>query len=139
MPHSSHRSQGGSRNLAAQSAEMAWAVPQVIAHRLARMALAGGKPNARDQREFHLMSAEKTAAFNESWAAMGAQMLRAQQSMAVSMMGSWGRAWMGTAPSLTAAWGEMQGAMLGVAAAGLAPVHKRAVANAKRLGTTRLF
>ena len=41
---------------AVQAAELALAVPQVVAHRMARMALAGHSPSARDQREFQMMS-----------------------------------------------------------------------------------
>ena len=57
-----------------QTARLMTAAPQVVAHRLTRMALAGPQPNASDQREFHLMRAEKLAAFGESWQAMGLQM-----------------------------------------------------------------
>jgi hypothetical protein len=36
--------------LARQATELAMAVPQVMAHRLTRMALAGATPSARDRR-----------------------------------------------------------------------------------------
>ena len=57
-------------SIARQAAELAVAVPQVIAHRLTRLALAGPAPSARDRREFQRMGAEKAAAFAESWNAM---------------------------------------------------------------------
>ena len=56
--------------LAAQVTDLAFSVPQVVAHRMARMASAGSNPSARDRDEFYLMGAEKVAAFYESWAAM---------------------------------------------------------------------
>ncbi len=93
--------------VAVQAAEMAFAVPQVVAHRLARMAIAGANPSARDRKEFSGMVAEKQLAFTQSWQAMAAA----------------GACW---APWLT------------VLAHGMAPVHGKAVANAKRLARTRL-
>jgi hypothetical protein len=122
--------------LAQRSAELAFAVPPVMAHRIARMALAGGQPSARDQREFKLMSAEKTAAFQQSWMAMGLQLWRAQQAFAVfwwrACLSPWGP------PSAQAIGTHLQSAALGVLGKGLAPVHRTAVANAKRLSKTRL-
>ncbi|WP_237711479.1 polyhydroxyalkanoate granule-associated phasin [Paracidovorax oryzae] len=74
------------RSLARQGAELAMAVPPVVAHRVARMALAGPNPSQRDRREFGRMVAEKQWAFVQSWAAMGMQALLAQQAMAASMV-----------------------------------------------------
>jgi hypothetical protein len=71
------------RNLTTQMSELALAAPQVVVHRLTRMALSGAQPSARDQREFALMSKEKQAAFQESWMAMGMQAWRVQQQMAM--------------------------------------------------------
>ncbi|MFD2837766.1 hypothetical protein ACFS3C_18085 [Azotobacter vinelandii] len=42
-----------------QVVELAMAVPLVVAQRMARMAMAGTAPTARDRREFQLMGAEK--------------------------------------------------------------------------------
>ena len=55
-----------SKRVSTQATELAFAVPQVIAHRVARMMLAGPNPSTTDRREFHLMNSEKLAAFNES-------------------------------------------------------------------------
>jgi hypothetical protein len=74
------------QQMAAQAAELAVAVPQVVAHRMLRMALAGGTPSARDRREFGLMGAEKMAAFQESWTAMWLEALRAQQQFSLSLL-----------------------------------------------------
>ena len=70
--------------LARQAAELAVAVPQVIAHRLTRLALAGPAPSARDRQEFRRMGAEKAAAFAESWNAMAQQALEATPALASS-------------------------------------------------------
>ena len=128
----------GSR-LLARSAELAVAVPQVVAHRVTRMALAGSPPSARDRKEFERMQAEKMAAFTESWTAMSLQTLRANQALARSWLSAlWAPLLGGRAASATAMAEQMQRAALGVLGQGLAPVHRKAVANAKRLGRTPL-
>lgn len=123
-----------SRKLSTQMSELALAAPQVVAHRLTRMALAGAQPSARDRREFARMSSEKRAAFNESWLAMGLQAWRVQQQMALAF---WQAAWMPWAGARLPSATQWQSAALGVLGQGLKPVHRRAVANAKRLGGQR--
>jgi hypothetical protein len=133
------RRKRSSRTLQAQAAELAWAVPQVVAHRLARMASAGPKPTPRDRKEFARMVAEKHEAFGESWQAMAWHTLRAQQSFAAALARA------ATAPlarrrkpAANALALELQRSTLAVFGKGLAPVRRRAVANAKRLARTKL-
>ena len=109
--------------LARQAGELAFAVPQVVAHRLARLALAGPLPNARDRREFHGMVQEKVHAFWQSWFAMGWAMVEAMQQ-------SWIAGLRGARVPLV----DTQA----VLARGLAPLHRKATANARRLARTRL-
>lgn len=123
---------------AVQAAEMALAVPQVVAHRMARMALAGHSPSARDQREFKMMTDEKTAAFNESWGAMAAATLRANQQLATSVMTTVLFPWSKFSATPDALASQYHEAAMGVLDKGMAPVHRRAVANAKRLKNTKL-
>ena len=126
------------KSLAAKSAELAMAVPQVVAHRVARMAMAGPNPSARDRKEFDLMVAEKKTAFTQAWTAMAIQTVHANQLLAASIMraawspASWGKP---AASKLTA---QARKAALGVLDKGLGPVHRKAVANAKRLSRTKL-
>ena len=128
-----------SRALHAQAAELAWAVPQVVAHRLARIAAAGAKPTLRDRKELARMVNEKHAAFGESWRAMGLQALRSQQSLAVlARTALQPPSRRKTAASVFAMQLQLQQAALAVLGKGLSPVHRRAVANAKRLGKTKL-
>jgi hypothetical protein len=122
-----------SRKLAQQALGLSLAVPQVVAHRVGRMAAAGATPSARDRREFTQMGAEKVSAFYESWAAMGVAALQAQQSMWRGLIGA---PWFGVAgrlPSQT----TLANQTLRILSQGLAPVHRRAVGNAKRLGRTK--
>jgi len=90
MPSPSRRK---AKSITTRAAELAVAAPQVVAHRVARMAVAGPALSERDRKEFKLMVAEKQAALTQ-----------AIQAMAKVM----------------------------------APVHRKAVANAKRLARTRL-
>lgn len=131
-------SRRGSRSLATQTAELALAAPQVVAHRLTRMALAGHTPNARDRKEFQQMGAEKVAAFQESWMAMYLQAWRVQQQMMATAMQSFWMPWSRMGGSSTNALEQWQKATIGILGQGMAPVHRRAVANAKRLNRTKL-
>ena len=129
----SSRRRRKSRSLNVKATELALAVPQVVAHRVTRMALAGTSPTARDQREFRQMGAEKMAAFTESWNAMATQAFRANYLLATSF---W-RSWLAGRPSQSSG-SQLHNAALGVLGKGLGPVHRRAVANAKRLARIRL-
>jgi hypothetical protein len=122
---------------AMKAAELALAVPQVMSHRVARMVSAGNTPSARDQRELHRMSTEKVAAFGESWSNMAAQSLRANQQLSLSLMRSWYGVWLGNMPTVSRHSKQFQAAALDVLARGMAPVHRRAVANARRLNRAK--
>ena len=74
-----------SKSVAAQSIELALAVPEVLAHRLTRLASAGPVPSLRDRREFSRMGGEKIACFYESWNAMLMEMLAANLRFAFRM------------------------------------------------------
>ena len=127
-----------SRSLAVQAAELAVAVPQVVAHRVTRMALSGPKLSARDRREFARMVAEKNAAFGESWNAMAVEAALAHQALAASFFKSLLSVAGGKRLSAATSAAQWQRAALGVLGKGVAPVHRKAVANAKRLGRTKL-
>ncbi len=123
--------------VATQASLLALAVPQVVAHRVALMVSAGANPNARERLELHRMGAEKVAAFGESWNAMAVQMIRANQELALSFMRLWLSPWRGGLPSLARSTQQVRSAALGVVSKGLAPVERRATANAKRLGRAK--
>lgn len=100
-----------------QALELSLAAPQVVAHRMARMAAASMSPtlSMRDRREFNRMGSEKLQALQESWMAIGLQAWRAQFTLP--------QAWFSV-------WMQLIGA-------GFAPVHRKVVANARRLGRRR--
>lgn len=124
-------------SLVTKLAELSFVVPQVVGHRVTRMARAGKAPSARDKREFDLMVAEKMMAFGQSWSAMAFQAARAQQALALSLFTSM---WLPTRRnrSATALVAQIQRAAIGVLTKGVAPVHSKAVANARRLARTKL-
>jgi len=132
------RRQRTKTSLVVQAAELALAAPQVIAHRLARIALAGPRLSERDRKEFALMVAEKNAAFGEAWQAMASHGARANQALAASFFQSFLGVAHGKRPSPARSAAQLHHAALGVLGKGLAPLHRKAVANAKRLGRTKL-
>ena len=125
-------------SLAQQAAELALAVPQVVAHRMTRMALAGPHPSPRDRKEFARMVAEKNDAFGEAWQAMALHGARAQQALGASLFASFLAIARGRRPSPARSVAQLQHAAFGVLGKGLAPVHRKAVANARRLARTKL-
>jgi hypothetical protein len=127
----SRRRRRRSKSLAVQTVELAVAVPQVLAHRAMRMAAAGASPSAHDRKEFQRMGSEKVAAFAESWNAMALQTFRANQQLALSYMQSLWFPWMRRRSSASK---QLSNAALGILGKGMAPIHRRALANAKRLG-----
>ena len=116
-----------------QTMELGLAVPQVLVHRLTRMALAGSSLSTRDRNELHLMSAEKVAAFFESWNAMLLEMFAANLAFAISVGPLFWFRWPLTTRLSRETSRHIQRTTAAVIARGVAPIHRRAVANAKRL------
>lgn len=115
------------RSVVRRSTDIAVGAPQVIAHRLARMAAAGASPSSRDRIEFHRMGHEKLVAAQHSWIAMWTQAFSMQQTMWLSWMRACATPWTATSfRSSPPAW-------LGVWSAGLAPIQRTVNANVRRL------
>jgi hypothetical protein len=119
--------------LGLQLVDLATAVPSVVGHRVARLATAGPAPSKRDRNEFRRMGQEKSEAFAESFRAMSIATLQANQRMALTLMRT---AWLnplGTRPSPIAIGALWHSALVDVLGKGVAPVRRRAAANARRL------
>lgn len=97
------------------------AVPQVVSHRLARMATARFPPEERDRKEFIRMAAEKPQAFVQAWQAMAAGMLGVNRALLTALFG--GR----PHPIQTRLFDRM-----------LDPIHRKVTSNARRLRKTKL-
>jgi hypothetical protein len=87
------------------------------------------------------MGTEKLAAFGEAWQAMALQTIKSHRQLAATLMRSTGpgaasRGVFGQAPLARAA-ADWQQALLDILGQGLRPVHRRAVANARRLGRSK--
>lgn len=123
---------------ASKAADIAVAAPQVIAHRVTRMALAGPLPDARDRKEFTGMVQEKQLAFAQSFVAWNTAVLRWQMHMQMQwfsacLRGDYAKAFNQLfSPLPLAVAGEK------AAAQALEPVRRKAVSNAKRLAKTPL-
>lgn len=142
--------------LAIKTGEMMLASAAVIDHRTRRIRAAGSQPSARDRREFGVMRDEKIKAANQAAQAMTAQFLTMDPLL-------WVRAYQQTAAVTTAMMSlaasrtinqlverqaklmralsesiapmfELSGASARLVQRGLAPIHSRATANARRLG-----
>jgi len=125
-----------SKSLAVKSMELAFSAPQVFAHRLTRIALAGPMLSDRDRKEFQIMVNEKHAAFAQAWSDMAMHTFRANQAFTASMLRFFFAPL--SQPSAAATAARLQNAAIGVLGTGLAPIHRKAVSNARRLAKTRL-
>jgi hypothetical protein len=138
-PSSMKRAQArNAKGVASKLIALSFAVPPVMAHRTARMALAGSKPSARDRKEFNGMVAEKQIAFTQSGMAMATQAMRAQQAWMASLATAMWAPWTMRSMSPLATMRRLQETSLAIANQGLAPLQRKAVANSKRLSRTRL-
>jgi hypothetical protein len=136
MASSSH--QRHHNTVARKSSELAAAAQQVVAHRVTRMVMAGPLPSERDRTEFNRMVQEKHHAFSAAWSAMSAQALVANQALALTVWRTLCFPWLGGGATPGAMATQMHSAGMGVLSKGLAPVHRTAVANARRLARTPL-
>lgn len=110
--------------------ELAVAVPQVIAHRVTRAALAGPIMSERDQKEFQRMVYEKQAAFTQAYREMSVQMFRVNLQLTTTLIRAFFAPLSLTAISMAAQTQHAVGTVLGK---GLAPIHRTATLNARRL------
>jgi hypothetical protein len=115
--------------IALQFGEMWLASLQVIAYRTTRMAAAGPMPDARDREEFSLMGQEKVQAASESAMAFAAHLANRERNFGIPALGD-----VASGTAAFAAVSEMSAFVARLAGSGLAPIHARATANARRLG-----
>lgn len=124
------RRRSSASRLVTQGAELAFAVPEVVARRAARIAMAGATPLAHEREELLLMTNEKVAAFYEAWTGMMLAVWRANLHFLLSTT-AWSMPWgsIGRRQRRRIA----QRTAIDILASGVAPFHRRVVANAKRL------
>ena len=83
------------------------------------------------------MGIEKIAAMNEAWTAMVVQAFLENQKFALSFMQSLWFPWVRPTPTAKSASRQLSRAAASILDKGMAPVRRRAVANAKRLGRVK--
>ncbi len=115
--------------LGRQVAEINAVVPGIVSHRIMRMALAGAVPSRSDRTELSRMSSEKWKAASQSAMAMTAFAMQQQMAMAQSFMHAMWAPWIGMSHSSIPTINPVAGML----SAGLAPYHRIATANARRL------
>jgi hypothetical protein len=127
-----------SKSLIVKSMELGLSVPEVIAHRVTRMSLAGPKLSDRDRKEFRMMVNEKHAAFAQAWIDMAIYACRANQAFTTSMLRFFFAPFIYRRPSAGSVAAHVQNAGIGVLGKGLAPIHRKVVSNARRLAKTKV-
>lgn len=116
--------------LVTQGVELAFGVPEVVARRVARVAMAGATPPASEREELLRMTNEKVAAFYEAWYGMALTVWRANLHFLLSSA-AWSMPW--GAIGRRQRRRIVQRTAVDILASGVAPFHRRVVANAKRL------
>lgn len=135
------RPPANAQKVLAQLTSLSVAAPQVIAHRLGRMAASGPLPSAEDQQEFVGMVVEKPMAFAQGWQAMLSAGAQAQHDWWTS----WSRALMTPGAPTPAQAVQLVhdaghsglNAGLDMLSQGLDPIERKAAANARRLARKR--
>lgn len=124
---------------AAKLGELGAAVPQVVTHRVTRMALAGPTLSERDQREFTGMVMEKHVAFTQAWVAMFGEAVQWQGQLSANLLGSLAAPLQaGRDGRVTQLVTDLMEGPMRVVDKGLQPIHQKAVANARRLARTKV-
>ena len=109
--------------------EVGVTAPIVIGYRLAGMAQAGSHPKARDRREVTRMGQEKLDAWYEAARASGQRLFEANMALTGLF---WRQVW--AAPFSPASFASrLAGLSSGLLSDSLTPVHRRVVANRRRL------
>ncbi len=122
-----------SKSLTVKSLEVALSAPQVVAHRVTRMALAGTHPTGRDRKEFQRMVDEKYIAFAQAWGDMALHAMRAQWLFTASVFRMFLSPGSRQRPTAALMSAHLQNTAVAMMHKGLAPIHRKTVANARRL------
>lgn len=127
MPRQNSRSR---QRIARQFSELALAAPQVVLQRTGRMARAGFSRSAADRAEFTHMTSEKVFAFWQSWAGMWTAAAVLQMEFVFALPSATLSAMQGRNVYTLA---RASDSAVRIMTAGLGPVHRKAVANTRRL------
>jgi len=123
----------GAGKVLAQLSKLGMATPQVVAHRVGRMAMSGPVMSVRDREEFSGMVAEKQVALAQSMQSMWLAGAKAHQDFWITYSRSllqppWFKSTMNTQLAR-----QIHQAGFNVLSEGLAPFERKVSSNAKRL------
>ncbi len=116
-----------------QSEDVGIHAPQVIHKRLTMFAQQNPLNNQQEVHEMERMVHEKAMAFVESWQDMGIQSLVAQYHIHELLFDNWVKVLFGKPIALDQLFYQINLETLKVVEKGMLPIHRRVVANAKRL------
>ena len=116
-----------------QSEDVGMKAPQVMHKRLSMLAQQNPFSNHKEVREIEQMVNEKAMAFVESWQDMGMQTLIAQQHINELLFDNWLKALFGKPIAYDQLFYQINLETLKILEKGMSPIHRRVVANAKRL------
>ena len=97
------------------------------------MMAAGATPNTRDAAEFTRMFTEKAGAFAQAWVGSWVAMCWAPWHVSMELLRAGAGLGHGGAMPPGSLWRAWRRQAWSIAGSGLAPVHRTAVANARRL------
>ena len=117
--------------LGRQIAEINAVVPGIVSRRVMQVAWAGASPSRSDRTEMSRMSSEKWQAASQSMMAMTTFAMQQQMAMTQSFWQAVWAPWMGLPVSRGL---PASNPVAGMLSAGIAPYHRIATANARRLG-----
>lgn len=131
------RRTSASAQLLTQLSSLAVSAPQVVAHRVARMAAAGSRPSRTDQKEFVGMVVEKPVAFAMSMQNMWLAAFKANYDFLFAFSRSFFLPYRYTPLTGARLARRTRSAGLSILSKGISPIERKAAANAKRLARTR--
>lgn len=117
--------------LGQQCAEINAVVPGIVSRRVMQLAWAGAGASRADRTEMSRMSSEKWQAASQSAMAMTAFAMQQQMAIAQSFWQAVWAPWMGVPGNRGL---PVSNPLAGMLSAGIAPYHRIATANARRLG-----
>lgn len=128
-----NRSHSSASRVASRLAQLSSDVPQVVAHRVSRLATSGPMPSARDRQEFTDMVVEKPMAFAHSYLNMWMAGLQVHQTFWNSLSRAMLQPpWLSIRTHADAFHRAGQGGWF-VLDQGIGPIQRQASSNARRL------
>lgn len=116
-----------------QSEDVSWQSPHIMQKRITMLMQQNAFNDSKTLHEAEQMVSEKAMAFVESWQNMGWQTLIAQQHIGNLLFDNWLKIAFGKPIAVDQFFYQVNLETLKILEKGMYPIHRRVVANAKRL------